>query len=130
MDVTVSEIRRGYLHNLAAQHKRVDGRALDEYRHLEIEPGYLGTAEGSARVRLGTTDVVIGVKMSIGTPYPDSPTSGALSTGIDLRPVAAHHFELGPPRPPSIELSRVVDRGVRESRAIDMAALCVEPGAK
>ena len=34
------------------------------------------------------------------------------------------------PSPQSIELGRVVDRGIRESGCIDMEALCIVPGEK
>ena len=52
--------------------KRFDGRALDKYRDLVVSFDVSNKAEGSARVKLGKTDVVVGVKMAIGTPYPDS----------------------------------------------------------
>jgi exosome complex component RRP42 len=45
-------------------------------------------------------------------------------------PLASSTFEPGPPDENSIELARVVDRGIRESKAIDMEKLCIEPGKK
>jgi len=44
--------------------------------------------------------------------------------------LASPSFEPGPPDENSIELARVVDRGIRESKAIDLKRLCVEPGKK
>ncbi|NIP35830.1 MAG: RNA-binding protein, partial [Thermoplasmata archaeon] len=38
--------------------------------------------------------------------------------------------EMGPPRPPAIELARVTDRSIRESQTIDLAPLCIEEGEK
>ena len=43
--------------------------------------------------------------------------------GAELRPVAGRKYEPGPPSPESIELGRVVDRGIRESGCIDMESL-------
>ncbi|PVX23372.1 MAG: RNA-binding protein, partial [Candidatus Bathyarchaeum sp.] len=37
-------------------------------------------------------------------------------------------FEPGPPGEAAVELARVVDRGIRESKAIDLEKLCVESG--
>ena len=37
-------------------------------------------------------------------------------------------FEPGPPSEDSIELARVVDRGIRESELIDLDKLCIEEG--
>ncbi|VVB63854.1 Exosome complex component Rrp42 [uncultured archaeon] len=42
--------------------------------------------------------------------------------------MASPDFEPGPPNETGIELARLVDRGVRESKAIDLEALCITPG--
>jgi exosome complex component RRP42 len=71
-----------------------------------------------------------GIKMDVGEPYPDSPDSGVMSTAAELIPLASPDFEAGPPREDAIELARVVDRGIRESKIIDMEKLCIEEGEK
>jgi exosome complex component RRP42 len=48
----------------------------------------------------------------------------------EVRPVAGRQHEAGPPSAESIELSRVVDRGIRESGCIDTSDLCIIPGEK
>jgi exosome complex component RRP42 len=63
----MSEIKKGHIHKLLSTGKRVDGRALDEYRPISIQPNYLESAQGSARVRLGNTDVLVGVRWRWGT---------------------------------------------------------------
>ncbi|UCE44381.1 MAG: RNA-binding protein, partial [Candidatus Bathyarchaeota archaeon] len=45
-------------------------------------------------------------------------------------PLASPKFEPGPPREDAIELARVVDRGLRESKAIALEELCLIPGKK
>ncbi len=126
----VSELMRAHVYRLASAGQRVDGRALDEPREVTIERGFVSTAEGSARVKLGNTDVLIGIKMSVGEPYPDTPNSGVLSTSVELIPMASPTFEAGPPRPDAIELARVVDRGIRESKMVNMDRLCITPKEK
>ncbi|RLF32615.1 MAG: RNA-binding protein [Thermoplasmata archaeon] len=126
----VSAVKRDYLARLAKEGKRPDGREADEYRPIKIEKNILKNAEGSARVRIGNTMVMAGVKADIGEPYPDSPEEGAMSTSAELPPIASPEFESGPPKPDAIELARVVDRGIRESGYIDMGKLCIEPGEK
>ncbi|TAN43396.1 MAG: exosome complex protein Rrp42, partial [Candidatus Methanoperedens sp.] len=49
---------------------------------------------------------------------------------LELIPLASPVFESGPPREDAIELARVVDRGIRESRCVDLSKLCVIPGEK
>lgn len=110
--------------------KRFDGRDLDEFRDLSIELGVSNQAEGSARVKLGETEVIVGVKMDVSTPYPDSPDKGNLMVTAELLPASSPRFESGPPRFPAIELGRLVDRGIREGKFIDFEKLCIEKGEK
>ena len=120
-------LKKDYITNLINANKRTDGRAFDEYRNLEVIKGYVNDkAEGSALVKLGETQVLVGVKMDVGEPYPDRPNEGIMATNSELRPGASPNFELGPPRAESIELSRVVDRGIRESGAIKTDELFIE----
>jgi len=125
-----STIKRDYLHNLAKKGKRQDGRDLFQFRNISIETNLISKAEGSARVKIGNTQVVAGIKMDIGEPYPDSPNSGVITTAAELNPLASPDFESGPPREDAIELARVVDRGIRESEVIELDKLCIEPNEK
>ncbi len=123
-------IKRDYVLKLAEQGKRLDGRSFDEFRKIEIETGVVNKAEGSARVKIGNTQVLVGIKMGIGEPFPDTPDTGVLSTAAEFIPLASPDFESGPPRENAIELARVVDRGVRESQVVEMEKLCITPGEK
>ncbi|MCJ2519367.1 MAG: exosome complex protein Rrp42 [Candidatus Thermoplasmatota archaeon] len=130
MTEAVHELTRSHILRLAAAGKRGDGRGLEDQRPVSIQKGFVETAEGSARAKLGNTDILVGVKMEIGQPYPDSPDRGVLITNVELTPVASPDFESGPPRPAAIELARVVDRGIRETETVDMEKLCIESGEK
>ncbi len=109
---------------------RADGRKKDEFREIKVETGIISTAEGSARITCGETEILVGIKMSVGTPYPDSPDQGVLSTGAELHPLSNPDFESGPPSDVAIEIARVVDRGIRESGTIDTKKLCIEKGER
>ena len=129
MTITPS-IKRDYIEKLAEKGKRADDRKFDEYRNIEIETNVVQKAEGSARVRIGNTQVIAGIKLDVGEPYPDTPDSGVMTTAAELIPLASPDFEAGPPREDAIELARVVDRGIRESEVIDLEKLCIEPEEK
>ncbi len=109
---------------------RFDGRKLDEFRKTKIEYDVSSTAEGSAKVTIGDTCVIAGVKMLMGAPYPDAPDQGSIMVNAELLPLSSPDFESGPPGIDSIELARVVDRGIRESKTIDLKKLCVKKGEK
>ncbi len=112
------------------QGKRFDNRKLDEFREITIETNVSENAEGSARVKLGNTEVLVGVKMDVGEPYPDSPDKGNLMVTAELLPLSSPRFENGPPKFPAIELGRILDRCVRESKFIDVEKLCIKEGEK
>lgn len=109
---------------------RFDRRKIDEYREIKVEYGVSKSAEGSARVKIGDTEVMVGIKLEVGTPYPDTPDEGTIIVGAELIPLSNPEFELGPPGIQAIELARVVDRGIRESKALDFKKLCIKAGEK
>jgi exosome complex component RRP42 len=123
-------IQNQYILNLASKGQRIDKRGAEDYRNLEIENDPIEKAEGSARVTLGETIVLAGVKMGLGTPFADRPDEGVLMVNAEFSPIASPEFETGPPSEKAIELARVVDRGIRESGTIDLKKLCIEEGEK
>ncbi len=128
--VMASKVRQKRIAQLVARGKRLDGRESYDYREVQLESGLIERAEGSARVRLGKTEVLVGVKIEVGEPFPDTPNEGVLTVNAELVPLASPTFEPGPPDENSVELARVVDRGIRESKAIAVEDLVVEPGKK
>ncbi len=124
----IADIKKDFVYRKLKNNERVDGRKFDEFRSIEIIPGIIPRAEGSAMVKLGDTEVVVGIKMQPGEPFPDTPDKGVIITNAELVPLASPTFEPGPPDENSIELARVVDRGIRESGAIDLEKLCITEG--
>jgi len=110
--------------------KRFDGRKPDEFRKISIETSVSKKAEGSARVKIGKTEVLVGIKMDVSEPYPDSPNEGKLMVTSELLPLSSPRFESGPPRFPAIELGRLIDRSIRESKFIEFDKLCIKKGEK
>jgi len=49
---------------------------------------------------------------------------------VELLPLSSERFELGPPKIEAIELGRVTDRGIRESKFINLKKLCIKEGEK
>jgi len=130
MSSVITRVKQKQIEQLISKGKRLDGRGLTDYRAIQIEQGIIERAEGSARVLLGKTEVMVGTKIEVGEPFPDTPNEGVLTVNAELVPLASSTFEPGPPDENSIELARVVDRGIRESKAIDTEKLCIEPGKK
>src|SRR3990172_2652567 len=130
MSAIVTRVRQKQIGQSIDAGKRLDGRGLTDYREFTIEEGLIERAEGSARIRLGKTDVLVGVKVGTGEPFPDTPNDGVLTVNAELVPLASANFEPGPPDENSVELARIVDRGIRESKAVCSEKLVIVPGKK
>lgn len=118
--------RQKYVVDMAEKGLRIDSRKSEDYRDVTIEKDVIKTAEGSAKVTIGNTQVLVGVKMGVGEPYADRPDEGILIVNTELVPIADPEFEPGPPSAVSIEIARVVDRGIRESKMIDLKKLFIK----
>lgn len=124
------KLTKNYILENILKDKRMDSRKLDEFREITIETGISSKAEGSAKVTIGKTTVIAGIKMGLADPYPDTPEEGVMTTSAEYLPMGAPEFESGPPREDEIVLGRVVDRAIRESKCIDFKKLCIRPKEK
>ncbi len=124
----VSHLKQKKIMEVLASGKRMDGRAFDEFRELSFKRSVLYKSEGSAEVWLGKSHVMVGVKVGTGTPFEDTPDEGVLMTNAELTPIANASWEPGPPSEESIELARVVDRGLRSADTLNTKDLCIIPG--
>ncbi|PON59091.1 Polyribonucleotide nucleotidyltransferase [Parasponia andersonii] len=120
---TVNE--RKFIETALLSDLRVDGRRPFDYRNLTVN---FGKEDGSAEVQMGHTHVMGFVTAQLVQPYRDRPNEGSLSIFTEFSPMGDPSFEPGRPGESAVELGRVVDRGLRESRAVDTESLCVLPG--
>src|SRR5579875_2582179 len=119
----VDSMRREQILSELSFGRRLDGRKFDDYRPIEIQIGPIVKADGSAMVKIGNTTALVGVKVQVGNPFPDTPDEGILTVNADVLPLASPYED-------TIELSRVVDRGIRESHMLDMESLAIVKGKK
>lgn len=126
--IIVEHLRRQQMWDAISKGKRLDERNLDEIRPIEIELDTIKKANGSARVKLGNSEVIAGVKVETGEPFEGLENKGALILSAEILPTASPYVEPGPPDEDTIELARVVDRGIRESEMIDLERLVLVPG--
>jgi exosome complex component RRP42 len=126
--IIVEHLRKQQMWDSISKGKRLDGRNLDEIRPIEIEVGLIRKANGSARVKLGNSEVVAGVKVETGEPFEGLENKGALILSAEVLPTASPYIEPGPPDEETVELARVVDRGIRESEMLDLTKLVLITG--
>ena len=113
----ISHLERGF---------RLDGRKPEDLRKITIHNGVMPNAEGSSLVELGETKVLAAYKITVDKPFPDRPKEGIFMFSAEFVPMAHPNFESGPPGEDSIELARVVDRGIRSAECIDVDSFFIE----
>ncbi|KAL1839122.1 hypothetical protein VTJ49DRAFT_1853 [Mycothermus thermophilus] len=104
---------------------RLDGRELDQYRPLELR---FGDQHGVAEVTLGKTKVLARATAELTVPYPDRPLDGIFTISTELSPMASPSFEVNRPTETEILLSRLLEKTVRRSGALDTESLCLVAG--
>ena len=125
-----AKIMRDKIYNLLLQGKRIDGRGPKDLRPVSIQTGLLAKADGSALVSMGSTKILAGIKVEVGSPFSDRPDEGIFTVNAELLPLASTSFEPGPPDERGVELARVVDRSIREGGVLDLKKLCLVEGEK
>ena len=80
----MSAAERVYRLQGVADDVREDGRSRLDYRHLSIEVGLFSQTSGSARLRMGGTDVLVGVTPELSQPDAATPDEGRVLISVDF----------------------------------------------
>nr|URM60719.1 SAP family protein [Gymnema sylvestre] len=116
-----------------AQDLRTDGRKRSTYRPIFVEVGVIPQANGSARVKMGATEVIAGVKAELGRPSPSHPDKGKVSIFVDCSPTAEPNFQGKGGDDLAIELSVALQRCLLGGKSgagagIDLSSLSIVEG--
>ncbi|MBN3305521.1 EXOS7 protein, partial [Amia calva] len=125
--VEVSEAEKVYILHGVRDDLRVDGRGCEDYRHMEIETDVVSNTDGSARVKLGHTDILVGVKAEIGKPKPMVPDEGFLEFFVDCSANATPQFEGRGGEDLGTEISNTLYKVFNNRHSLDLRTLCISP---
>eukprot|EP01134_Creolimax_fragrantissima_P001969 CFRG1969T1 len=126
-EIQVSTAEKQFILDNIKRSKRLDGRGVYDYRKIKLT---YGTEYGHVEVQLGRSRAMCQVTATAVPPNEDRPTEGFVLYNTELTQIAAPHFETGRPSELAIEIGRVVERGLRDSRAIETEGLCIVAGEK
>ncbi|EFP09439.1 hypothetical protein GCK72_009823 [Caenorhabditis remanei] len=107
--------------------KRFDFRSLEEFRDVKL---VVGSEVGTAICTIGNTKVMAAVSAQIAEPSSMRPNKGVINIDVDLSPmanVANEHDRLGSK---GMELIRLLELIIRDSRCIDVESLCIRAGSE
>ncbi|XP_030645207.1 exosome complex component RRP42 [Chanos chanos] len=126
--VQVSEAEKVYIMHGVRDDLRVDGRGCEDYRHMVIETDVVSNTDGSAKVSLGHSDILVGVKAEIGKPRALVPDEGYLEFFVDCSANATPEFEGRGGEELGIDLSNTLYKVFNNKHSIDLRSLCICPG--
>ncbi|KAJ1666578.1 3'-5'-exoribonuclease [Coemansia sp. RSA 1813] len=129
VEIEPSNIEKAFILEALGKDIRVDGRGPYDYRTLKIT---CGPTYGMVEVQLGQTRVLARVSCEVTRPFADRPTEGFVQFNAELSNLAAPGIESGGGKVSTQEIavSRMLERIIRQSRAIDTEALCILAGEK
>ncbi|EMC99031.1 hypothetical protein BAUCODRAFT_146018 [Baudoinia panamericana UAMH 10762] len=125
-----SNNERDFLLSALRQNVRLDGRPLDAYRPISLAFPTHPDVYGQAEVRIGKTRVLCNVSCEVVTPYPDRKFDGVFTISCELGPMASPAFEVGRPDQTEMLISRILEKTIRRSGALDTESLCIVAGQK
>jgi len=124
-DTPVPTVNRKFLHSALREGRRPDGgRKLRERRDISIK---FGSEPGCCYGSLGPTKVLAQVSCKVEEPRAARPNEGQLHIQVDFLPTCAPRFAEGTTGSDEdvTEVSRLLERLLKESRCLDMESLCI-----
>ncbi|XP_049850921.1 putative exosome complex exonuclease RRP42 [Schistocerca gregaria] len=127
MITNLSNTEIEFIRDGITQNVRIDGRERFDYRPFTLEVGTITQANGSARLSLGETKILVGVKAEIGEPLDNAPNEGVLKVAVECCPTASPYFEGRGAEELNIKLSNLMEKMLLSSAHIDLGILCLIP---
>ncbi|KAI0822119.1 ribosomal protein S5 domain 2-like protein [Trametes gibbosa] len=116
-----------FVYGALKQSLRLDGRAMLEMRTPTLT---FGPELGWVECALGKTRVLAQVDGKMVKPPPERPLEGLLSIHSELSSMASNEFEPGRPSDQEVTITRMLDKVLRRSDALDKESLCVLAGQR
>ncbi|SCU87984.1 LADA_0E07448g1_1 [Lachancea dasiensis] len=127
-DIDISSSEAKFLIDSLKQGFRFDSRGFEEFRDVGIE---FGKDFGDVTVTVGRTKVHCRISCSIAQPYEDRPFEGLFYISTESSPMAGPQFENGNNTgEDEVLCSRIIEKAVRRSGALDVEGLCIVAGSK
>ncbi|KAK8238629.1 ribosomal protein S5 domain 2-type protein [Phyllosticta capitalensis] len=126
-EAELSRNERDFIVQALGENVRLDGRKFDAFRDLDLS---FGDEYGVADVKLGKTRVLARVSADVTAPFADRKFDGVFSISTEFSPMASPAFEVGRQTDAEIILSRILEKAIRRSGALDTESLCIVAGSK
>ncbi|KAJ7106477.1 ribosomal protein S5 domain 2-type protein [Mycena crocata] len=118
---------REFLFSALKQSLRLDGRLPLELRHPTLS---FGPELGWVECALGKTRVIAHVDAKMVKPPPERPFEGIITIHSEISPMASSEYEIGRPSEEEITITRMLDKVLKRSDAVDKESLCILAGQR
>ncbi|KAI0739500.1 ribosomal protein S5 domain 2-like protein [Daedaleopsis nitida] len=116
-----------FVYGALKQSLRLDGRVMLEIRTPVLT---FGPELGWVECAMGKTRVFAQVDGKMVKPPPERPLEGMITIHSELSPMASNEYEPGRPSDEEVTLTRMLDKVLRRSDAVDKESLCVLAGQR
>ena len=125
-EVLISEGEKLFIVHSVQDDCRVDGRKCLESRKFKVERNIIPNCHGSSHVRIGKTDLLVGVKAQVDKPDPNEANEGRLVFAADCSANASPAFEGRGGEELAAELVTILSNSFQP--CLDLKCLCISPG--
>ncbi|CCH58809.1 hypothetical protein TBLA_0A10310 [Henningerozyma blattae CBS 6284] len=126
--IEISGSENKFILDCLKENYRLDGRKFDEFRKVDIK---FGNEYGDVTVTMDKTKVHCRISCSLTQPYEDRPFEGLFVISTEISPIAGAQFENGNNTGDyEVLCSRILEKSIRRSGALDVEGLCIVAGSK
>lgn len=129
-NLLLSDAEKAFILHGVEEDMRCDGRSRSAYRPIEIETGLITHANGSCRIHLANTDILVAVKAEVDIPHIDQPDEGKISFFVDCSANATPEFEGRGGEELAMEFASTLENAYRSRQAFDLKALSILSGQR
>ncbi|PGG99917.1 hypothetical protein AJ80_09272 [Polytolypa hystricis UAMH7299] len=125
-DADLSANERSFILDALHGNVRLDGRPFDQFRPLTLS---FGEEHGHVTAHLGKTSVIVRISAEVTIPRPQRESDGIFTVSVELNDMASPAFETGRQSEFEVQFSRILDKIIRRSNALDTESLCIAKGS-
>ncbi|KAF8804037.1 ribosomal protein S5 domain 2-like protein [Phlegmacium glaucopus] len=118
---------REFLFSALKESLRLDGRSSLEMRTPTLT---FGPELGWVECALGKTRVLAQVEAKMVKPQPERPFEGSITIHSEISPMASSDYEPGRPSDEEVTITRMLDKVLKRSDAVDKESLCILAGQR
>ncbi|KAG8817464.1 hypothetical protein FRC17_011220 [Serendipita sp. 399] len=116
-----------FLVSALQQSLRLDGRSVVELREPKL---IFGPELGWVECAMGKTRVLASIEAKMVKPAPDRPYEGMINIHSEISPMASSEYEQGRTSDEEVTITRMLDKVLRRSDALDKESLCIVAGQR